>query len=99
MNARSSQNSATPEPMPKGKKEAGSYGLAWTFLPVMLLLSFVVLLIFGASWWTALVVILLLACPAVIAIALYLGQRTFPRVSRPNRDARTLRREGKPEPR
>ena len=96
MSARSFQNSSTPEPAPEGSNGTISYRLAWMYLPVMLVLSFVVVFMFGASWWTALVVVLLLACPAAIAIAIYLGFRPLPRGSGLNRDTQTLRREGKP---
>lgn len=94
MSARPLQAS-TPEPTPTGRNRTWSYRLAWTYLPAMLVLSFAVVVMFGATWWTALVVVLLLACPAAIAIAIYLGFRPFPIVSRLNRDAETLRSQGK----
>jgi hypothetical protein len=40
----------------------------------MLALSAATLLLFGVSWWTALIVILLLACPASIAMAIYVSK-------------------------
>ena len=80
------QSPSPPEGVQKQGKPVGSYRLAWASLPAMLVLSFLVLLLFGVSWWTALVVALLLACPAVIAIAAYLGQR--PAASGPGPDRR-----------
>jgi hypothetical protein len=45
----------------------------------MLVLSFAVLLLFGVALWTALVIVLLLACPTVIAVAIYLSQHPIAR--------------------
>ena len=66
----------SPGAEPRRKRQGASYRLAWTCLPVMLVLSAAVLLVFGASWWTVLIVILLLACPASIAMAIYMSEHT-----------------------
>ena len=92
------QDSSTREPVSKDGNRAWPYRLAWMYLPAMLVLSFAVVILFGATWWTALIVVLLLACPAAIAIAIYLGFRPYPIVSRLNREAET-RSQGKREPR
>lgn len=69
----------SPDPGPKPEAPSTMpYNLAWACLPVMLVLSGLVLLLFGFSWWTALVVVLLLACPAVIAVAIYFGFHPVP---------------------
>lgn len=73
--------STRPHPSPRSERNpksglpVGSYRLVWACLPLMLILSGTVLLLFGVSWWTALAVVLLLACPASIAIAIYMGFR------------------------
>lgn len=74
-------------PPPAQQSWAKLYQSAWACLPVMLVLSGLVLLLFGASWWTALVVVLLLACPAAMAVAIYLGFRPFPRPPGPGPQA------------
>jgi cytochrome c oxidase subunit IV len=50
-----------------------SYRLVWACLPVMLIMSGVVLFLFGLACWTAVIIVLLLACPASIAVAIYMG--------------------------
>ena len=59
---------------PRKKNRGNPYRLAWACLPVMLALSAATLLVFGASWWTVLIVLLLLACPASIAMAIYVSE-------------------------
>jgi hypothetical protein len=78
MNARPLQRSPDPGLEPESGKQQGPYRLAWAYLPIILALSGAVLLLFGFSWWTALVVVLLLACPAAIAMAIYVGFRPLP---------------------
>lgn len=77
MSAKLLHGSPDPEPKPEAPSTM-PYNLAWACLPVMLVLSGLVLLLFGFSWWTALVVVLLLACPAVIAVAIYFGFHPVP---------------------
>jgi hypothetical protein len=48
--------------------------MVWACLPVMLALSAAILLLLGVSWWTVLIAILLLACPASMAVAIYMSE-------------------------
>ena len=83
MGAKPLQSSPNPGLEPERQKQTRSYRMAWTWLPLTLVLSGAVLLLFGVSWWTALVVVLLLACPAAIATATYIGFRPIPGLPRP----------------
>jgi membrane protein implicated in regulation of membrane protease activity len=71
-------HSSSREHTPRSDLGAGPYRPVWACLPLMLALSGAVMLLFGLSWWTALVVVLLLACPASMAVAIYVGLRPLP---------------------
>lgn len=84
MIGRPPQNPAPPE---AGASVGRRTRLVWACLPAVPILSAAVLLLLGASWQWTLLVLLLVACPAAVALAVYLGFQGFPSAASGSRDS------------